>query len=311
MPKIQPAVKTLFFTITAAPNLDTSSFIDLSQCASVVNRRFYRQGLNWVVAGFKVIAQPGYLGSVAILKLPDTWSVSNSWHKTFAAWKAQQDEALDDGGSQSAVARYRDFKIHMDPNHVAAGFAANLRPRDAVSAQFSQGEWESSQVVIPNTGGVVGDTDEFLLHMCGSDGAASFGMISNYSVSRAFPQSPDPVSGTVSASYFSEMFNVGMDDVEILANATNKNDDLPYDQDNYPGGGVNASGLQVVDVTAVTARSLMDTTSMKGDTFPCGLINVKVNSEAESAPTATTVSLLCFLVPGNSRGYMTQEMQDM
>ncbi len=311
MVKIQPAVKSVFFTIVTAPNLGSSSFIDISQCASVINRRFYRQGLNWVVGGFKFIALPGYLGNLSVTKLPDTWSVSNSWHKTYAAWKRQQDEAVDEAGAESRVAKYRDFKIHMDGIHVAAGFGNNLRPLDAEENVFDQGEWESSQIVTPNTAGVVGDTDEFVLHMVGPDLAASFSMVAGYANSRAFPHSPDPVGPTVSDSFLSEMFNVGMDDVEVLANATGRNDDLPYDQDAYPGGASNAPSLQVVDQASITARSLQETVSLKGDTFPCGLVRVHVNTDVASAATATKLGLIMFLVPGPARGYLTQPMQDM
>jgi hypothetical protein len=53
--KIQPAEMTLL-TATSTVNAGaTGNFtIDLSQCASLMNRRFYRQGLNWAVAGFKI-----------------------------------------------------------------------------------------------------------------------------------------------------------------------------------------------------------------------------------------------------------------
>ena len=46
---MEPAVQNI--TVTIAPG---RNYIDLSQIASLVNRRFYRQGINWAVAGFKV-----------------------------------------------------------------------------------------------------------------------------------------------------------------------------------------------------------------------------------------------------------------
>ena len=50
--KIEPSVLTLTF---ATPGSGAArSYIDLSQVASLVNRRFYRQGINWAVAGFKL-----------------------------------------------------------------------------------------------------------------------------------------------------------------------------------------------------------------------------------------------------------------
>jgi hypothetical protein len=46
--KLEPAVQSLTYVLP-----DGQNTVDLSQCASLVNRRFYRQGINWVVAGFR------------------------------------------------------------------------------------------------------------------------------------------------------------------------------------------------------------------------------------------------------------------
>ena len=55
--KIEPAVQTLSFQLTSSPfEVSTTDYIDLSQVASLVNRRFYRQGINWAVGGFKFLA---------------------------------------------------------------------------------------------------------------------------------------------------------------------------------------------------------------------------------------------------------------
>jgi hypothetical protein len=52
--KIEPAVTTLRFPVTNVTGQSTS-FIDLSQCASLISRRFYRQGLNWAVRSIKIL----------------------------------------------------------------------------------------------------------------------------------------------------------------------------------------------------------------------------------------------------------------
>ena len=58
--KIEPAVLTLNVVIpSTAPGVLSSSTVDLSQCASLLNRRFYRQGINWAVAGVKVLSSAG------------------------------------------------------------------------------------------------------------------------------------------------------------------------------------------------------------------------------------------------------------
>ena len=131
MPKIEPAVETLTFTNITIPSGVGSSvtqFLDLSQIASILNRRAYRQGLNWAVGGFKILSSSGALAFVSVSKLQNTWVVGASWQKALMKWLDQQNDAMEDAGAESAVARYRDFKIHMDQDHVNLGFGANLLP---------------------------------------------------------------------------------------------------------------------------------------------------------------------------------------
>ena len=189
--KMQPATKTLNFQLTVGDaGAYVNDTIDLSEACSKVNRRFYRQGLNWAVAGFTVLTQG--TGNVTVLKIPDTWSASNAWLKAFHAWKDQQDIAVEDAGAQSAVARYRDFKVHADVIHATAGFGNNLQPLDVSGTAFLPGEWEASTIVIPNYGGP-GVNYEPFLNMVGDDiggAGGSKGIIKGYENSRAYPHSP-------------------------------------------------------------------------------------------------------------------------
>ncbi len=304
--KIQPAPQTLVFDLPSGV-----SYIDLSQCASMVNRRFYRQGLNWAVSGFKVFGQAGQTGSVSVGKIQNTWMVSNAWEKVFRTWKRQQDQAIAESGSQSAVAKFRDFKIHMDPAHVDAGFAANLIPFDFTLT----GEWDASEIVIPNltpdASGSEVDPKQYLLHMHGDNnhGGLSRGMVSGYADSRSVPQSPDPVSPPVALAqnWLREMFDVGNDTSEIVDNAVDHNDELPYDQMEYPGADVQAPLSQNHDAVAISATTIGLTTNLMGGSFPCGLIKLNV----VATDGAFTPVLYVHLVPGASRGYLTQPMTDM
>ena len=311
MAKIEPAVMKIYFSI---PNVvegsDEDLYIDISQVASIVNRRFYRQGLNWAVQGFEVFTNPNVSGSIGIFKVPNTWMAFNAWQKAFSHWLEQQNETIDEAGIQSTVARYRDYKIFADREHVSAGFAANWIPVDADLTPFATGEWEHSQVVLPNYG-ASGNTEERGMHFVGGDHAGSFGLISNYSLSRSYPHSPDPAIPAAVDSMFNQMQNVGFDDDEIIDNVTNKNNDLPYDQDNYPGGGVNAPTLQKVDSWESPASSITNEQHLDGGNFPCGLIKV-VSSLNDPVPSSLTSGLLCLkLVPGMARGYLNEPMQDV
>jgi hypothetical protein len=322
MAKIQPAVKTVFFTIDpVAPGVTDTNFIDIAQCASIINRRSYRQGLNWVVGGFKIIVLPGYLGTCNITKLPDTWVTSNSWQKAYANWQEQRREVLKESPSLSA--KWADFKIFMDPVHVAAGFASNLTPIDAAADPYLIGEWMESDVVVPLLGGAGGSAaaPEVSMHMIGDNVPAgqfdpatttSAGLITAYAQSRATVLAPDPVQpGGSNLSLYNELALHDEMSEHALNNAVAENNEPPYDIDDYPGGVLNAPEPQVVDTTAVTARTLTDTAMLKGDTFPCGLVRVTNITDAGSAVSANKIGLLMYLVPGKDKGYMTQNMQDM
>lgn len=330
MAKLQPAPIKLYFELTNAGsdaiNVDT---IDLAQCASAINRRFYRQGLNWAVAGFKFnVAGAGVLN---VAKIPTTWVASNAWHKAFAAWKRQQDEALAEFDGDSAVARYRDFKIFIDEYHQEKGSASNLIPKSyyvtpdtgAVgTVAFTKGEWDMSRIVIPNliadSSGSLVDPYEYELFMVGANtstaagasGKFARGIIEGYADSRAYPQSPDPVSPALDSddNWLRNMFDVGNDSGEIVDLAIDQNDELPYAQVAYPGGDSNGKGLEIHSTHSVTTTTVGGSTSVEGGVFPCGLIRI-VNQPTGTWTAAPT--LIVTLVPGSHRGYLAEPMQDM
>ena len=151
MRKIEPAVQTMVFEVPLSGEgaIDQLT-IDLSQCASLLNRRFYRQGINWAVSGFKFLTNANTTGLIAVEKLPDTWVMSNAWEKSFRVWQRMNNEALAE--SESVRPRFLDFKIYADSDHHTAGFGANLLPgvlNPAFTAS-TPGEWAPSQVHIPS-----------------------------------------------------------------------------------------------------------------------------------------------------------------
>ena len=318
--KIQPAEMTLFTaTSTVAPGATGNFTIDLSQCASLMNRRFYRQGLNWAVAGFKVFTSSGVTGSVTISKLPNTWVTSNAWEKAFRAWNKQQMDAIDEAGAESAVAKFRDFKVFADVEHVAAGIAGNLLPYDSqqpIAQPLAPGEWQESIIVLPQLLPDASGTEilpqEYKLHMVGvnKNSNISRGVIEGYADSRAFPQSPDPVSPVIGSdqNWLRQMFDVGSDNVEITENATDRNDDLPYPQVDYPGGATQAPSLALHDTNGITGTTIGGVTRLKGGNFPCGLVRV---SFVNSGDLTGNIALLVDLVPGNHRGYLAEPMTEM
>lgn len=306
---MEPAPMTI--TLATPDTVGGSYTADLSQIASLINRRFYRQGLNWAVAGFKIFSTG--TGAFSISKIPNTWVTANAWKKAFEAWNRQQREALAESGGQSAAAKFRDFKVHMDVTHMNATFLGNLQPIDASGNAAMPGEWEASRIVLPNNAGVPGDTQRRFLHMVGTNinGSTSRGVLEGYADSRAYPQSPDPVSPDLDDpnNWLARMFNTGDDIADILDNATDVNDDLPYDQVNYPGGQTNMPGLEYHDVAQLVSYSgttNVGTQTLKGGNFPCGLIRFDWTPEGPH-----NVVIQVNLIPGHHRGYLCEPMGDM
>lgn len=317
-------------------------FVDMMQVHSLVNRVSTRQGMNVLIESIEIGIQTGGAYTASIIRLPQHWACVNAWEKTMRLWLQQQNDTLDDAGLESTVAKYRDFKIHMDDDHVTAGFPGNLTPQGFVlddPTSTSDGyDWDPSNVVIPNDA-VVGTTTDRMLHMLGPDnGAVSAGMIHAYAQSRSRPQTSDPnVTGNIGGGLFGEMFDVGMDDDEIITDSQNQNDNPPYliyrnvADEAYPGGafqgigGTQASSSnnvpgQFVDTLAVNANQNFNSDSTGSFAAPCGLIKFCVEAtgllipgpgparpgEAVNGPLWMRIRL----APGHYQGIAAVPMQE-
>ncbi len=330
--KVEPAVMTLTFSIpTILPNNTRSDYIDLSQVASIVNRRFYRQGINWAVAGFKFTTASGNSGLVGVNKLPTTWVMSNAWEKSMRTWNKMNREAMSE--TESVRPKFLDFKIYADATHHNAGFAANLMPYSLGVNFATPGEWVSSKAVVPFGPASPGNTAEFEFIATGANfpGAGASGLnavscIEGYAASRGLPYNPDPntpadaddADGSTPENWMSAIFNEGTDQTsEVIEDMLFDNNQPPYpfegDGTNvdtmYPGGANQPQGLQLRDLSLVTGTTIGGHTHLKGGNFPCGLINISSFASAEG--TGLSLTLQIDLVPGYHRGYECEPMTEM
>lgn len=313
--KYEPAVMKMTFATDVVPGGGGSKtfYLCLSQAASILNRRFYRQGLRWGVGSIKILSQITD-GSVICRKAMNTWVVGGAWEKTMRNWLRQQNEAIDEAGAESAVAAFRDYKIFLDDDHVSQYLAAgndlnatNLLPLDGDGNPFLSGEWEASQVVIPNDG-APGTTNEYLVKMHGSSDANAKSIIGGYEFSRARPQSPDPAAPAVHTSWLSTMFDVGDEQSEVVQNAINKNDNLPYDPNDYPGGPFNGPTSYRHDTAFISGTTVGGATYLRGGEFPCGLMRFDISNNDS---IAKNVVIEIDLIPGAHRGYLCESMTEM
>jgi len=331
--KIEPSVMTLTF---ATPGSGPArSYIDLSQVASLVNRRFYRQGINWAVAGFKVSSTR--TGFVNCFKLPNTWVMSNSWEKSMRSWTRMNREALSE--NESIRPRFLDFKVYADRAHHQAGFASNLLPVSAAGVAASPGEWEPSKIVVPDTTSASGGVNNFEIIATGASyqggggsGLNAVSMIEGYAASRGLPNVLDPnapddaadVNGTTPENWMQALFNEGTNqDDQVLADMITENNVAPYPFENgpivgggtfadtmYPGGANQMAGLEWHDFATIYSSNLtqgISTQRLKGGNFPCGLVCIDWTPDAENANLVIQIDL----IPGTHRGYLCEPMTEM
>jgi len=319
---LQPAVMKLNFAI---PHGIQTSYCSISHCVSRLNRRFYRQGLNWAIANVKITQLPASaVGSGAtcyVNSLPHTWSTANSWMKSYSLWKKQQDDALALTDSEETVARFRDFKISMETGHtvgtdlspVSVGPGRSVGPFQTGLLSGQQidpsEEWIGSQIVVPNDG-AAGVNTEYLLHMVGADTATSKGIIQGYADSRAVPQSPDPVGPDIQLSWMQEMFDVGFDNQFVTNNAQARNNELPYDQDAYPGGSTNFIELENQGYNLNRSTVGLNVYNTGPFTAPCGLLRFDFLDDTVIAGSTNMNMITVTLVPGNHRGYLAETMEE-
>ncbi len=335
MKKFQPAVLTLAFRTSPTESGQSTDYIDLSQVASLVNRRFYRQGINWAVAGMKILGTAD--ANITISKLPDTWVLSNSWEKSFRAWQKMNNAALAE--SESTKPKFLDFKIYADAQHHQAGFGQNLLPQDSENNEAVAGEWFSSKIHVPiGVGAAAGTAEyEFLATGASYPGAGASGLdavsiIEGYAASRALPDIRDPntpfdasdATGTDPANWMSALFSEGTtQDSDVLEDMVTENNQAPYPFENgddpaggtwtdthYPGGANQMPALQVHDLENITGTTIGGITRIKGGLFPCGLI--KINMAGLGPGTdGTRFGIQLDLVPGDHRGYLCSPMTEM
>lgn len=252
--KIQPAETVLNYILP--PGV---SYLDINHDLAMLNRRGFRQGTEIYVTvelfGNKNAANAA---EVSIFRAPRTWVVANAWVMAFKNWKEQQKENTDDSSGIGTEGKFNDFKIFLDddmqagttlvPSNVPVESLAVAIDPDALS------DWDYSQFVVPNDGGVAGNTVEYYGHLLGPDIATSKGLVHAYAEARPRPQPADPsivsTTGVDEGGLYADMEDVGEIIDEVLTNVRFENNAAPYvvgglnsTEEFYPGGENEASAI--------------------------------------------------------------------
>ena len=331
LPNIEPSVMTLTFqTPVLAAGQQGSNFIDLSQVTSLVNRRFYRQGLNWAVSGFKFLTAGGE-GGIAISKLPNTWTLANAWVKGFENWRERINEAFGEGEEESLTkGKFLDFKIYADADHHQAGYVGNLLPLGRTGVPPTPGEWISSKIRLENgAGGSVGHeivaVGPNYPGVSGVTALNAVSLIEGYAASRRLPEIRDPntpqdlesTAGTTAENWMRGMHTRGGNNDQLIITEVSGYDLPPYPFENdgvhndtmYPGGANQLPTLDLHESVTYTSSSIGAQAYGKGGNFPCGLVRIDHSVGNESI--SHNIVIQVDLVPGEHRGYLAEPMGDM
>ena len=341
--KIEPAVLEHYFNLPAG-----ISYVDLNQVNSLVNRRFYRQGLQNAVASIEVqfTPNPGQTaatGDVIISKLPATWVLANAYKKGLDSWMKMNREAMAE--TESVRPKFLDFKIFMDSDHHAAGSAANLKPTSGpgggMLAVPATGEWDYSKVYTPRASDVVpavgtDNLDEWEIIATGANfpGAGASGLnavslIEGYAASRGLPYQTDPnvpadasdVAGGTPHNWMGAMFNEGTtQDHEVIEDMITENNVAPYPFENGPIQGFPGTfytdtmypgGANQIAGVGFHDKLLITTSTVGGSDTAIGGVFPCGLIRFDTTITNGSAQLIIRLVPGNHRGYLCEPMKEM
>lgn len=287
------------------------SYIDLAQCLSAVNRKLFKQGMCYGVESIEFFLPP--TTAVDLVRLTaatagDTWSVHNAHVKGHALWNEMNELVLEDNPSVQQT--WADYKVFLDGPHRNAGGAANLTPLDGDQNPYFIGQWEYSDYVLPQhtvdpATGLPLVADQTNCHLVGPDLGgpgtyASVGLVAAYQESRTTVRPLNTGAG-FQDSFFNLLTDSGSQEPELAAVILAEGNNPPYNQDEYPGGSLNAPTVVMQEFSAATIGSPIGLlTSFVAE---CGLIRVQ-NAAQLAGVTVDSVPLVARinLMPGNYKG---------
>ena len=310
--KIEPAVTTLNYEIqvntTGAPN-----FIDLASDLSNLNRRLYRQGMQYAVGGITFTEDLENIDralDISVFTAGNTWVTQNAWKKGQALWMEMQKEVLD--SNPSVAGKWRDFKVLLAEDQA---FVNTRRALDGLAAPWPAGqEWVRSVYVIPQhdvdpaTGQVLA-AQEWTACLVGPDDVASkrFSLVKAYEESRATVNEQVPnVPAALPTSFYLRLQDDGSQDPELAVVIENENDEPPYAMGpgEYPGSESFGPTGALTRVGRGVMNNFTPTMTIPGFTAECGLIKIAATSSVGTA----NVRMQVHLIPGEYKGVMAVPM---
>lgn len=307
----EPAVTSLWYNIPTG----TTKFVDLAADLSRLNRKLFRQGYQYIVAGVSVtdsVDATNQALDVSISTAGNTWVTHNAWVKGKALWDQMNEEALHDNPSIQGT--WADYKVSLVEN---MAFANTERALNGASGLLAGGyEWAKSTYVLPqhdvDAAGVVLPAEEYTACLVGPDDLPNkvFSLVNAYEESRATVQdfnSPN-VPVALPDSFYLKLTDDGSQDPELAAIIVDANDQPPYAMTAgaYPGGSAYTAAESVTRVARGVKNEFTPTMTLPGFTAECGLLQITCTRPL--GEPSTSVRVCVHLIPGSYRGVMAIPM---
>lgn len=311
--KLQPAVVSLNYDMPTS-EVGVTRYVDLAHDLSLVNRKLFRQGYQYAVAGITVTDAVGITNAVEFTAntAGNSWITQNAWTKGHSFWNEMNKEVLED--NPSVQGKWADYKVFLNEAQSAAN---TLRVLDGASAPWPAGEeWEISRYVVPQhdvdpaTGAVL-PASEFVAALVGPDDLPNgrFSLVKAYEDSRATVQDIAPnVPVGLPTSFYLQLMDDGSQDPELATVIQDANDQPPYcmGAGEYPGGSAFGFSGATTRVARGVKNDFAPTMTLPGFTAECGLIQLGARRATGGGSAAIRVQI--HLVPGDYRGVMAKPM---
>jgi hypothetical protein len=290
-----------------------STYVDLSEGLSAVNRVLHRQGRCYYISDASISATGGlpenYAASVEISTLPNTWVVANAWKMAFAAHQQMYKQVLED--TPSLKARWSDFKVFFNESHQAHYAAGYALPKPQTSVigtwtEFTGGEWEYSEFVQPDhtTGGTA---NEYWGHMLGVNNGTTWSNMVSAGLCFAYQQSRVEVQAketpaNVGDGMYANLFDLGGQQEDLTDLIVGENATGPYDMDNLQD--VLTTSPNGLPAGYLSINNGLPIASMGSIVAPLGLLRVQWFNGDTSYPLNLNVTL----TPGKVKGIHSEPM---
>lgn len=306
MAKIERADLLLTFDMSDKVK-ETTYYIDLAQCLSIINRRNYHQRMYHIrkidVFAVDNLAIPDLAARFGVTCCPNTWVVANAWVKAKAAWKKSRAQVLRD--TPDIQGKWDSFKVYLNAEHAQKGVAANLTQAGSIA-----GEWDMSSLIMPDWVSSVQPPsgDIFNMHILGDDTTVgvdlkSAGLVQGYSEVRPLVSLKD-TQPDIGDSWITRLFDLGGQESELADIIVDEGDEPPYARDEYIG---TDSNVEISLPGYGTISSYVPQHTIPGFYVPGGVIGVTGFGDMEPYESPPAVGGLkmgfqIHLTPGTYKG---------